>query len=473
MTDDLLNMLSDLKGRWMIGGSALDKVPPAWRAAVEHDPNPEVALLALAGQAIQFALQPVPGGELQPMPELPRLRLAPPPLEAREQIRHLVRVAKFTQAQMEMVIHLLAMRGYSIHPVDHMPTAFARLPDLYAPWANWKQAEVTGVEASEDDMINAGNWDDWLPAARRIALARLRRENPVAARELLAEKLHALPAEQRLRIVELLAEGLGREDQTLLEGFSKDRSGKVKQLVRRFLGRIGAVEDDAEELAEYANYFSVVRKRLRGGYKITANKLKTSAQRKRRSELAVKLSLQSFAQGLQLADVADLVHGWEYVDIQASDEFVSMVATTGSDQAAASLASRITSLNGISAEAFQQLFDRLGKASRRELLPQVLKNDDASLSGAVVCAQGLWGEVPLEQLSPLRALKELKKLIKEEGTSTSEEKVRNGLFSLGLLADQSAAVALLEMFTENNASASDPMLGILKLNACLPPGDHS
>jgi hypothetical protein len=278
-----------------------------------------------------------------------------------------------------------------------------------------------------------------------------------------------------MRMVELLAEGLSQEDRLLLEGFRKDRSGKVVQLVQKFLGRIGAAEDDADELAEYADFFSVAKRRLRGGYKITANKLKTKSQRKRRSELALKLSLQSFAQVLQLAHVADLVDGWENVDEQATDEFVRMVAGTGSYEATASLASRIKMFDGITAEAFQQLFDRLGRESRRELLPQVLKNDDASLSAAVVCAQGLWGKVPLEQLSSLPALRELKKLVREEVLSTkptSQEKLRQGLFSLGLLADQSAAAHLMKMFTENNPFASVPMLGTLGLNACLPGGNH-
>ena len=137
------------------------------------------------------------------------------------------------------------------------------------------------------------------------------------------------------------------------------------------------------------------------------------------------------------------------------------------------LASRITSLDGISAEAFHQLFERLGEESRRELLPRVLANDDSSFSAAFVCAEGLWGEITLEQLEPSRALKELCKLAGEDHSSRTprQEMLHRGLFSLGLLADQAAASALLERLTHQNLFASDPMLGLLKLNACLPPGE--
>ncbi len=58
MTVDLLKQLDNLKGCWMMGGSALEKSLPSWRQAVQDDAFPDLALVALAGQAMQFALQP-------------------------------------------------------------------------------------------------------------------------------------------------------------------------------------------------------------------------------------------------------------------------------------------------------------------------------------------------------------------------------------------------------------------------------
>ncbi|WP_182869212.1 DUF5691 domain-containing protein [Rhodopirellula sp. JC639] len=473
MASDLLQTLNALKGCWMIGGSAVGKTPASWRAAVQDDPNPELAILALAGQAMQFALQATPGGELKVTPTLPALSLPTPPPQARQHFRHLIRIIKITESQTADVMHLLAARGYVVHPADYMPKSFHLLPDVYGSWASWQNAEQESDKTGEHDQINADNWDAWMPAERRAALSVLRRTQPEAARQLIADKAPTVPAAERLRIIETIGEALCEEDQSLLEGFSKDRSAKVRRLVEQYLARIGAAEDEAAEVAEFADFFSVAKKRLRGGFKITANRLKTTAQRKRRGELAAKLSLQSFVQGLGLPDETELISGWEHVDEEASDSLVRMVAATGNEQAAATMATRITSLDGISAEGFQQLFDRLGKDSRGMLLPRVLENDDASLSAAVVCAQGLWGEITLEQLKPLQALKQLKKLAGQDTTKNTvgQQTLRRGLFSLGLLADQAAATQLLAMFTETNLFASDPMLGLLKLNACLPPGE--
>lgn len=471
MESDLLSTLSDLKGRWMIGGPALEKAPTSWRVAVQADPRPELALLALAGQAMQFAVQATPGGELKASPPLPRLGLPTLPTQARQQFRNLVRAVKSAESH-NSVIRLLAARGYVVHPIDYMPKSFDGLPDVYAPWAAWQLREGGG-DTGGHDTINADNWDEWMPAERRAALSALRRTQPEAARELIADKAPSAAAEERVRIIEIMGARLSTEDQVMLERFSKDRSGKVRRLVGQYLARIGAVEDDPEEVAEYADFFSVAKRRLKGGYTVKANRLKTSAQRKRRGELAAKLNLHSLVRGLRLASEVELLSSWEHVDEEASDALVRIVAATGSEEAASTLASRITSLEGISAEAFQQLFDRLGKESRRELLPRVLENEDASFSAAVICAQGIWGEITFDQLKSLRALKELNKLTGEDHSRRTmrQETLRQGLFSLGLLADQAAAIELLKLFTDNHLFVSDPMLGLLKLNACLPPGE--
>lgn len=476
MAIDLLKTLDDLKGRWMIGGSALEKAPAAWKKAAEEDSSPDLALLVLAGQALQFAVRPTPGGKLVVMPRLPKLTLPTPPAQARQQIRNLVRVIKWSDSQMASVVKLLAARGYVLHPVDYMPRNLQSLPDVYAPWVAWKQSdgkETSAASENQFEALDADNWDHWLPAERRAAFERLRREDPQQARDLMTEKGSSLAADQRLKLLEVFSETLSGDDQTMLEGFVKDRSAKVRKLVAQYLGRIGAVEHEANDIKEYADFFTVAKRHLRGGYKITPNKLKTKPQLKRRTELATQLSLQSFVQGLKLNNESELLKGWQHVDEIASDELVRMVAATGSDEAAAELSQMVLRLDGISAEAFQQLFERMGKASRSSLLPRVLENDTADLSAAVLCAESLVGQIPFAKLKDLKALKELKKIAAEDMTlrNQRQEKLRQGLISLGLLADQSAAIELMKLFTESNMFASDPMLGLLKLNACLPSGE--
>lgn len=474
MTTELLKSLEYLKGIWMMGGSATEKAPSAWREAVQQDPYPDLALLALSGQAIQYALQPVPGGKLRSAQQLPRLRLPTPPDPARQQLRHLDRVAKLSEGQMNGIIHLLASRGYAVHPLDYLPKNIGQLPDLYSPWEAWDQSEQRESPQPKQAALSAENWDDWMPAERRTALSSLRRQQPAVAGELIADQAPSLAAEERLRVLEILAIGLSAADQSVLERFVEDRSGKVRVLVQQYLGRIGVIKDDPGDLEEYADFFAVGKRLLKRSLKITAKPLKTDAQKKRRAELAAKLSLQGFVQGLKLSNAADLVSGWEHADPQASDDLVRMVAATGSEQAAALLATRLPELEGLSVEAFQQLFARLGTESRRALLPQVLQNDDARFTAALICCHGMLGEIPSVELKSLTALKELGRLCDPEALikPVNQETLRQGLYALGLLADHVAAGELIGMFTEKNLFASDPMLGILKLNQCLPPGGN-
>ena len=484
MPDDLLKTVRDMKARWMMGGSGLSQAPASWASVAANDPSPDAALIAMAGQAMQYTMHPTPGGPLQKSPLLPRLSLPTPPPPARAQFCSLVRVNKLPESQTHLVLELLATRGYAVHPVDYMPKSFSALPDLYAPWATWNSRESTNGQTHDHEAIDAENWDQWMPAERRVALTSLIASDRDAARVLVADQCPSLPAAERLRILELLSDGLDASDESTLEAFAKDRSGKVRELIQQYLARIGAIEDDTEEVSEYAAFFTVAKRRLKGGYKVTANRLKTKAQRKRRSDLSTRLNLAGFVRGLQLPSESELIDGWENVDEDASDEFVRMVAATGSESAAARLARRIESLDGISAEGFGKLFARLGKESRRDLLPHVLKNDDASFSASVLCAQGpdgvtgVWGELTFPQLQRLPALEELKKIAQAEAEQThqrtpGQETLRHGLFALGLLVDQATATALLKTLTRNLLFASDPMLGLLRLNACLPLGETS
>jgi hypothetical protein len=353
-----------------------------------------------------------------------------------------------------------------------MPRRFEQLPDVYAPWADWHRSEDSGEEVNALQSITAENWGDWYPAERRLALAELRRTAPDAARELLAEKLPELSAEERLRIVETWDEWLSEDDVPLLQGFVKDRSGKVRRLIERYLGRIGGVEHASEDVSEFADYFSA-SKRSRGQCTVTAKPLKTKAQRKRRAELAEKLSLRSLVQALGLDNEVDLIRGWQHRDDAASELLVQMVAATGGESAAAELASKITTFTEISPDAFQLIFDRLGKEHRRDFLPRVLAVDDPTFSAAALCAKGLWGEVPLDQIESTCSLKSLESIADKTSANNHRlnGKLQVGLFSLGLLVDIDAAKELLRRFTEKRLFASDPMLGLLKLNACLPPGE--
>ncbi|MEM6691707.1 MAG: hypothetical protein AAF664_19915, partial [Planctomycetota bacterium] len=101
MSEDLLETINGLKGRWMIGGSALDKASSPWREIAESDASPDSALLALAGQAMQVGMRTIPGVDLKPLRPLPRLSLPTPPLQARQQFQAAIRVGKLPEPQIK------------------------------------------------------------------------------------------------------------------------------------------------------------------------------------------------------------------------------------------------------------------------------------------------------------------------------------------------------------------------------------
>ncbi len=150
-----------------------------------------------------------------------------------------------------------------------------------------------------------------------------------------------------------------------------------------------------------------------------------------------------------------------------------MVSSSGNDKSIALLARRLESLDGISSDALRQLFQRLSPESRRELLPRVLKNDDSSFEATLMCCGNMLGELSYKEISSTLALKELLKLCRDEKENNpmQRDKLRHGLFTLGLLADRNAAAETIELFTSAGLFPSDPLLSVLKLNTCLPLSD--
>lgn len=104
---------------------------------------------------------------------------------------------------------------------------------LAAQREEWQFA--AGVAADAPDLRR---WTDGSLDQRRDFLRRERRENPVAARERLAATLEELPAKERADLVAVLAEGLGRDDEVLLDRLRSDRSREVRQVAAELLLRL-------------------------------------------------------------------------------------------------------------------------------------------------------------------------------------------------------------------------------------------
>ena len=478
MTADLPTTLAALKGRWMIGGAALDAAPEGWKAVLEGDPAPEVALLALAGQASQVALRPKPGAKPEPLPVLPPLSLPSLPTPLRPTFRRMVATKTFTEDDMPDVLHLMASRGFAVHPVDYMPKSFARLPDVYAPWSGWKDSS-----GAAGDTLTAENWEHWRPAERRVALRAIRMANPAEARALLEEKGASLAAEHRADAVALLSYRLGPDDQTYLESLSSDRSGKVKAQAERLLARLGKSGGDAEDLAEFAGFFTQSRKGfLKRSDVVSPVPLKTGAQRGRRATLFGKISLADFARSLGLDQVA-LVRAWESKTGDGEYDFVEMVAATGSDAAVQALTAHDGAFDN---RTLVVLAPRLSREERGKVLANVLRADDHSFShtramaGLAARSDAIGVDAPEAGTLPLTLLEQsggyvaLMQNVRAAQTSdtrhANDHRVKQGLFALGLLLEAEGAAVLLRRLTDAGMFAADPALGLLSLNASLKPG---
>jgi len=469
---DIGSALSRIKGRWMIGGSALEAATEPWRVAVAQDDAPDVALLAIAGQASQLVLRPEPSAALQPMKTLPKLALPAMPDRLRPAFTRLLGHKDAGPEGLAQILAMIALRGYTVHPVDYMPpkSAFDLLPDIYGPWADWREAnsEVQG------EVLTAENWDNWYPAERCAALVDMRAHDPAAARAIVATCAADLPAEKRLRVIETFATGLSNDDADYLKSLAGDRSGKVQLLALKLLARLGLAEDEQETLAEYADFFAIGKRGLlRRDTQVNPVKLKTKAQGAKRHELSQKVSLSGFAKAMGLDPVA-LVAAWNAEDPDAMDELVSIVSATGSDATVAALAARVGETTALAPQNLSTIVDRLPTDVLEAAWPRVILTNDPTFDGLRIWSKGNLGGLPYNLLSKSKGLSSLLKLAQppQEGERhRTDHQLGLGLFSLGLLADQNAAETLLEKFIQAGMFAADPALGLLTLNAYLTPGE--
>lgn len=458
--------MSQLKGRWMIGGTALETAPSAWRDALQDDPNPELAILAVASQMSQVALQASPGAELQRLPALPRLSLPPLNDICRAIFRRLTQSQAGQRDGIDHVLHLMAARGWSVHPADLMPSSFANLPAIYTPWADWTRSRPEQTE----DQLTAENWDFWFPAERREQLRAMRASDPSAALAIITQKAADLPAEQRLQVIETMATGLNAEDTAYLESLATDRSGKVKALAAQFLARLGQSGENGDDAQEYADFFTLGKAGLmRRGRKLKANTLKTNAQRARRGALALKVTLQDVANALAITP-SELIEAWDG-GVEATSELVEIVAATGSDETVAELVARMGDATVLTPDRLAPLVARLASQDRVAGLTKslTLVDDFHHVSGWGTDA---FGTVPFDRLQASPAMNALLKRIADVQTQDrhrGEHHVITGLFALGLLADRAAAETLIQTFKSAGLYGSDPALTLLTLNAALAP----
>jgi hypothetical protein len=209
--------------RWTMG-SAAAPAAAIWSGELGTEPaEAELRLLALSGQFLGVAVTAEPPAAPRVLLDIPVLALPTVPETQRPVARRILAAAKETRRKAELLA-FLAARGRTVHPADWMPTADDEdVPDVYAAWRDWAEIAASNnatrgqTKDRLKDRLSAENWDDFWPAARRVALSELRRCDPAAARLLLEPKFAGENAEARLRLLSLLAVGLSEADLPFLE----------------------------------------------------------------------------------------------------------------------------------------------------------------------------------------------------------------------------------------------------------------
>jgi hypothetical protein len=467
MAEALLPALAPALTRWTIGGSAAAVAPTTWRGALGVDAGEaELRLLALAGQLLGALTLAEPSGAVQMLPDIPSLAKPPIGEAHRPRVRRLLLALRET-GQRHALLGLLDRRGWTMHPGDWMPGANEDgLPAVYSPWQDW--VAQAGQQATEiEGDISVENWDDFGPAARRVAFTALRRRDPVQAAAALAAKIASETPDRRLLFLDLLAADLAPSDQAALEALANDRAPRVKVRAAALLARLGhgmAVDEDASELA---GFFAVkTRGWLRKSLAIVPQELKTRTQRNRRAALMDALTFGAMAQALEL-EPEELAAAWPWGgDAIADQALATMMERSASDAAVALAAKALTAQATVNLHSLLPLLPRMSASGRRLVTSQVLAASGGSFVQALAVAGGD-GEIDnaIGTAAGQAALTALAGCGADKPDDHAAE-----LIALGLLASQAAAVQALEKLAEAGLIASDPRLEMLRLNAALEPG---
>ncbi|MER9409438.1 DUF5691 domain-containing protein [Mesorhizobium sp. M0589] len=468
-----LTGLATMRDCWIPGGTAFDLAPTAWKeiAGGASPDERERRLLAIAAQALDVGLRPSAPKTLKRRPPLPRLGLPLLPERLRPLLRATLKNAADARRK-SRVATLVASRGYVLHPMDWMPSASDQnSPDIYAPWIDW-QASVEGLKIAPQEQLTAQNWDDFYPAARRIALAEMRRRDPATARSLMEAKATGEPAEVRLALIELMHFNLTPTDAPFLKSLATDRSGKVRELAGRLLARLGehgrpgndGADDPVAELAAFITEGKSGFIRRRTTY--TPAKLKSPAQEKRRAELFETCNLVDLASRFGVSE-PDFIAAWQFgADKNADIQISRMVAASGSDAAVTQMADTLVAGGGKPALFVLHLTPRLDSRRKRVLVRLILKDTPQYVS-TLTLAEGFeanWLDWP--DLTNGQSLAVLRSAV-AGNDDAMKRTVDDLLETLGFLATAATAEKLIEHVVAAGMPPAAASLAFLRLNAAL------
>jgi hypothetical protein len=466
MVEQAHQALGAILTRWTTGGAAAPAAPEAWRGAIaDSGAGAELALLALSGHLLGAMATAEPPAELATLPDLPPLPLPTLPDGLRPLARRVVLAARDSD-QRGALLELIEARGWTLHPGDWMPLAGDEsVPEVYTAWRDWAALAGGGEAApSAGERLTEESWNDFGPAGRAAALARLRRSDPGAARTLLESRIGGEPAESRLRLVQSLSDGLCEDDVPLLESLLADRAPKVKAVAASLLARLGRRGAADEDAAELAAFFSIRSKGLlRRTRALEPNPTKTPAQAHRRDELLTRVDYPSFAAALELAP-DELFGLWTWdSDYRVDCGFIAMIAASAPDPIAAAALEALGRSGSGDPQRLMPLLPRLSPAQRTAAAESLLGSRGASFQSAVSFGGGRCGHP-----DPLRTQAGavlLDWVGRDEGGRNAA--LAGELHALGLVASRQGAGRAMEMLGKAGVIGSDPRLDMLRLNAAL------
>jgi hypothetical protein len=396
--DEIDASLARLRNAWIAGRSARDAAPTLWREALGD--VDDLVLVALASQATDVLTRNAPSAPLVDRPVLPMLAAPLVPEALRPRLRRLLATPKTQPSLERSLIAFTAARGFAVHPADWMPSANDDwAPELYAPWLDWVRAEAPSTVSEAD--ISTQNYEQWSWTERRRALEHLRARDPAAATAIIAAKAGNEPAERRLRLVELLADGLSQADADYLESLLKDRSDRVQTLARALLARLGrrAGAADGDTLAAELAAMLELRKvgLIHQRRQLVLKPLKTGAQLSRRRELFRLVGVTALAQALDATE-AQLVVSMPNGSAGDLLDFSTCVAATASDASVRALLDRFLENADAPPELLRVLADRPSPADRIALLPRILAHADDQFETALYVSGSALGQASLAAL---------------------------------------------------------------------------
>lgn len=460
--------LGAVLSRWTVGGPAAGEAPGAWKSVVSFGPDAELRLLALSSQFVGCMAMPVPPSDARRLADLPLLRMPTLPTPLRPLARRCLKAFR-EPGQQRNLAHMVAARGYALHPADWIPSRNEDdLPEVYAPLLDWAagSSDAYARAASITDVLTEDNWSDFAPAARLAALASLRRSDPHRARMLLEARFGGESAEVRARLIALLAVGVSDADISFLQTLMNDRAPKVKATALSLLARLGHGYSGDEDARELAAFLEVQTKGiLRRSRVISPIALKTPAQRARRDELLGRVDFNALAAALSM-DGETLAGLWPLgADASLDTRLAAMAARSAGDGVIAALADRLAKAETLEVQPILALRPRFGPDERARFAYRLAATQGGGFRGGLMIytpGVGIDGLIDTFAGAALMA------------ALAAHTDVTFEIQALGLLASNSAAREAIQRLTSAGLLASDPRLDLLRLNAALTaPGASS